>query len=59
MGRPKNPPPVTGDDLKALEAAWAERGPAAIRAIREADPSAFVRLMALAVAMEDDDPGLH
>lgn len=54
-GRPRNPPPATGDDLAELEAAWAARGPDAIRAIREADPCAFIRLIALAVAMEGDE----
>lgn len=55
LGRPRNPPPASGDDLAALERAFEERGPDAIRAIREADPSAFIRMVALAMAMEDDD----
>lgn len=53
MGRPRNPPPATGDDLLALEAAWAERGPEAIRAIREADPVGYVRLVALAAVLDE------
>lgn len=54
VGRPRNPPPATGAELEALEAAWAERGPDAIRVVRHADPSAYVRLMCLAVEIEGD-----
>lgn len=54
MGRPRNPPPATGDDLADLEAAWVERGPAALRAIRDADPSAYVRMLAKAIAAADE-----
>jgi hypothetical protein len=46
MGRPRNPPPAVGDDLEDLAQAWAERGPDAIRVIREADPVVFFRMIA-------------
>ena len=35
-------------------AIWAEYGPGAIRSIRTADPSAFIRLVAMAGALDDD-----
>ena len=54
MGRPRNPPPAVGDDLDALMAIWAEYGPGAIRSIRTADPIAFIRLVAMAGALDDD-----
>ena len=54
MGRPRNPPPAFGDDLEALMAVWAEFGPGAIRSIRTADPGAFIRLVAMSVALDDD-----
>lgn len=55
MARPKNPPPAVGAELEALQEAWAERGAEAIRTIREADPSGFVRLIAEAAALGDLD----
>ena len=35
-------------------AVWAEFGPGAIRSIRTADPGAFIRLVAMSVALDDD-----
>jgi hypothetical protein len=55
MGRPKNPPPATGEDLRALEAAWQERGPEAIQAIRDADPIGYVRMIVQALGLDLDD----
>jgi len=55
MGRPRNPPPETDDALLRLEAEWAERGAAAIKTIREADPIAFFRMVARLVLAGGED----
>ncbi len=41
------------DSVEMLVAAWAEHGPAAIESLRRIDPAAYIRLMALVVAVDD------
>ena len=52
MGRPRNSQPANGDELVALEQAWAERGPEALKTIREADPVGYLRMVARGVVTD-------
>lgn len=52
MARPRNPAPAIGAELEALESEWVARGPKAIRLIRDTDPAAYMRLIALAIRIE-------